>query len=262
MHVDRIDKTTDFVHMTKTSPQPFLALPPNRAGLDYFVGDIHGAFDRLQAELSRMGFRTDVDRLISVGDLIDRGPQSVAAEQWLGLPYFHAVRGNHEEMYLTWRRLGAVRAEQQRFEDEAYFRNGGAWVRDMAEMDHMALEALIERLPYVITVPALDGRLVAAVHAGFPDGSSWPQLINAPLTQDMINSFVWDRNRIRFHQGQRGSRPLWDEGIIPGLHAVVCGHVRVQRPTWAGRFLCLETRGWAPDGRFSVTPLSTILRKN
>ena len=45
----------------------------NTAGRDFAVGDIHGHFTRLQSALDKAGFEPSVDRLFSVGDLIDRG---------------------------------------------------------------------------------------------------------------------------------------------------------------------------------------------
>jgi serine/threonine protein phosphatase 1 len=60
------------------------------------VGDIHGHFQRLQQCLEAVGFDPAVDRLFSVGDLVDRGPHSEAALDWLAQPWFHAVQGNHE----------------------------------------------------------------------------------------------------------------------------------------------------------------------
>lgn len=39
-------------------------------------GDIRGCFNRLQAGLELLGFDPDKDRLFSVGDLVDWGPES------------------------------------------------------------------------------------------------------------------------------------------------------------------------------------------
>lgn len=70
----------------------------NTTGRDLIVGDIHGCFTKLQAALDAVGFDRTVDRLFSVGDLVDRGPESDQVLNWLGQPWFHAVMGNHEQM--------------------------------------------------------------------------------------------------------------------------------------------------------------------
>ena len=47
----------------------------NLRGRDLAVGDIHGHFQRLQQCLDAVGFDPAVDRLFSVGDLVDRARQ-------------------------------------------------------------------------------------------------------------------------------------------------------------------------------------------
>jgi len=41
------------------------------------VGDIDGCFSHLRRSLEAIGFDASVDRLFSVRDLIDRGPESI-----------------------------------------------------------------------------------------------------------------------------------------------------------------------------------------
>lgn len=73
-------------------------LKKNTVGTDYFVGDIHGCYDLLMNRLAEIKFDTKKDRLISVGDLVDRGPDSIKCLGLLNETWFHAVMGNHEEM--------------------------------------------------------------------------------------------------------------------------------------------------------------------
>lgn len=76
--------------------------PTNPSGRDFVVGDLHGCLDLLQAQLERVGFDTGCGRLFSVGDLVDRGPDSMGCLRLLREPWFHAVRGNHEDMLLDY----------------------------------------------------------------------------------------------------------------------------------------------------------------
>lgn len=55
----------------------------NTKGRDYAVGDIHGCFNRLQTVLDEMGFDPSKDRLFSVGDLVDRGPDCDQVLDWI-----------------------------------------------------------------------------------------------------------------------------------------------------------------------------------
>lgn len=86
----------------------FRRVNANNRGRDLAVGDIHGHFERLQRCLDEVGFDPEVDRLFSVGDLVDRGPASEQALDWLAQPWFHAVQGNHEALAIAHLRGGRV----------------------------------------------------------------------------------------------------------------------------------------------------------
>ena len=60
----------------------------------WVVSDIHGCYQRLLDELKCRHFNPFEDLLISVGDLIDRGPDSVKSLQLINEKWFRAVRGN------------------------------------------------------------------------------------------------------------------------------------------------------------------------
>ena len=72
--------------------------PANQAGRDFVAGDIHGHFDTLEHALAKLEFDPGRDRLFSAGDLIDHGPRSADALEWLASGRILAVRGNHEQM--------------------------------------------------------------------------------------------------------------------------------------------------------------------
>lgn len=67
---------------------------------DIIIGDIHGCWDELQA-LLEAAHVTDEDRLISAGDFVDRGPDSVRVWEFLrDRPNTVVVMGNHERKHL------------------------------------------------------------------------------------------------------------------------------------------------------------------
>ncbi len=64
----------------------------------FAVGDIHGCFDELKNLLERIGFEPGRDDLFLTGDLINRGPKSLAAIRWV-MDHGSQVRfvlGNHD----------------------------------------------------------------------------------------------------------------------------------------------------------------------
>jgi len=81
-------------------------LPKNVLGRDFVIGDIHGRFQLVDQALLAVDFDRERDRLFSVGDLVDRGPEPLRALEFLAQPWFHAVRGNHEDMFLHLYRRG------------------------------------------------------------------------------------------------------------------------------------------------------------
>lgn len=78
-----------------------LRFATNTVGRDFVVGDLHGCLEPLGRLMEAVQFHPGRDRLFSVGDLVDRGPFSMACLKMLRLPWFHAVRGNHEQMLMA-----------------------------------------------------------------------------------------------------------------------------------------------------------------
>ncbi len=78
----------------------FKYFPKNHLGRDFVIGDLHGMFHTLEAMMETVSFDKNADRLFSVGDLVDRGPQSERILQFLDEPWFHAIQGNHEQLLL------------------------------------------------------------------------------------------------------------------------------------------------------------------
>lgn len=73
----------------------------NNEGKDYIVGDLHGNYYLLEEALKKINFNKEKDRLFSVGDLVDRGPNVYECLKLLDEPWFFAVKGNHENMFQT-----------------------------------------------------------------------------------------------------------------------------------------------------------------
>lgn len=232
---------------------PIRALPPNHRGHDYFVGDIHAHFSRLEDALAKRGFRPEVDRLIAVGDLIDRGPESGLATRWLEQPWFSSIRGNHEDLYLGWRSLKDDPISQRVYERDGYKDNGGHWMSEIGEVEHQQLEAAVAALPYLLTVPA-GGRIIAVVHAEMPADAAWPTLLIQPFQPEWVRPMTWGRDVWRSWRQQTDLEP-W----VEGLDAVVVGHTPVRSPQVWGNYLFLDSGGWRKNGQFVLARADEVL---
>jgi bis(5'-nucleosyl)-tetraphosphatase (symmetrical) len=67
------------------------------------IGDVHGCIDELKALLDTAEI-SKADRIIFLGDLIDRGPDPAAVVALAMAIGAECVMGNHEEKALRWRR--------------------------------------------------------------------------------------------------------------------------------------------------------------
>ncbi len=79
-------------------------------GRTVVVGDVHGCSAELRALLDRVAFVPDDDRLVFVGDLLARGPDTRGVLDLVRQTHAVVVRGNHEDRLLEWRRAMTARA--------------------------------------------------------------------------------------------------------------------------------------------------------
>lgn len=204
----------------------------NIVGRDFIVGDIHGHFTRLEIALSAMGFNPDVDRLFSVGDLVDRGPESMESLKWVEKPWFHPVQGNHEAM--------AIDYEAGNGSAGHYAANGGAWniANDKVTQRNIALA--LSALPIAIELETANGT-VGIVHADVP-APSWGKFVGSlesKLTSDaergrLISMAQWSRTRINHG----------DRSPVQGILAVVVGHTPMDSVAVLGNVIHIDTGGW------------------
>ena len=68
------------------------------------VGDVHGCLEELDELLRLVELRPGFDRLVFVGDLLDRGPDPVGVVRRARALGASSVLGNHEDKHLRWAR--------------------------------------------------------------------------------------------------------------------------------------------------------------
>lgn len=195
-------------------------LSVNEKGKDYFVGDIHGCYTMLMNSLAALKFDRTKDRLISVGDLVDRGVYSQKCLELISEPWFYAVLGNHEAMMIgcysgTWSASN-------------YERNGGEWFLEMNHQEQSRVVALANQLPIFLQVP-VKGKKIGVVHADYTK-ERWVTPTDT-VTSSTYQTAIWGRTRI-FNR---------DTTPVGGVDLVVCGHTPVKNITKLGNILYIDT---------------------
>jgi len=125
-------------------------------GRAVIVGDVHGCIRELEDLLSYVGLSAD-DQLFFVGDLVVRGPKP---HEVVALARAHgavAVRGNHEDRLLSWRRSKSTSHEMRI----------GAITRRAAEALKPRDWEYLEAMPLWADLPSHGVRIV---HAGVRPG--------------------------------------------------------------------------------------------
>ena len=216
----------------------------NVVGRDFAVGDIHGAFSHLERSLEAIGFDASVDRLFSVGDLVDRGPESDQVLEWLAKPWFFAICGNHD--FLTWRSaLGDPYSEVD------HLAHGGEWLGTLPVDLQRRIGTSLAALPLAMEVETAAG-LVGLVHADCPF-EDWQEMQavaweSVDPTSFVGNCCLWSFERYT----RRYTVP------IRNVRAVVHGHMAIKTPAVLGNVHFIDTGGWHPGGCFTFLELATL----
>lgn len=239
----------------RDSMQPVHRYSINSKGRDFVVGDVHGCFSMLDAELAVRGFDPGRDRLFSVGDLIDRGAESSAVLDAVHRHDIKAVRGNHEQGILDWalrddidpRQVQAMRDNPDealanwaygdgRTSDLVY--NGGQWFIELYCAEDSPVKAhdivsYFSALPYAIEVETTHG-LVGIVHAEAPCDrwSDVTHVLQGRRSSQVRETVLWDRSR-------------WTGGFVPehieGVSAVIVGHTPHREIRVRGNVIDIDT---------------------
>lgn len=75
-------------------------LEPNN-GRIILIGDVHGMYKELQELLHNVDYQSGVDRLVFLGDMITKGPDSIKVIEYAIEEGAYCVRGNHEDEILS-----------------------------------------------------------------------------------------------------------------------------------------------------------------
>ena len=217
-------------------------LKKNTVGTDYFVGDIHGCYDKLMDKLSDIKFDFHKDRLISVGDLVDRGPDSIKCLNLLKEPWFHAVSGNHEDMM--------VRTFRRQWSSDNYMRNGGKWFFHLPYERQEELTLLADTKMTLVIEVETDIGIIGVIHANAPDDWQKYHQLNDDedfFDDNLVEDTIWGRSRIYGNQ----------DGRVKGIDYVVVGHTPVVYVIALDNIVYIDT-GAVYDGSLTILSVNEV----
>lgn len=172
------------------------------------VGDIHGCIDEFNELLDKLSYDKDSDRLILLGDLVDRGPDSKAVVQLARKMDLECVMGNHEHKFMKWFRSSV--GAQSILGHKSYY-------NELSDEDIN----YIARMPYYIK---LDNIII--VHAGLRAGISLANQNKDDLMyiryMDEESKFISLKKINKFGKEELGAH-FWTE-FWQGPESVIYGH--------------------------------------
>jgi len=196
----------------------------------FIVGDVHGCLDMLKTLMGIIGWSPEADRLIFLGDFIDRGSQSKGVVDYVLeiaklSERVECLMGNHERILLDFMdgkdtntfflnggvaTLNSYRTDQQKY--------GGFLIPD----DHLSffrsLRLIIELEDYYV------------VHAGFRPG--------VPIANQTTEDLLWIRDSFIFSNPQQrvifGHTPFAQPLVMENKIGLDTGAV------YGNRLTCLE----------------------
>ncbi|PKH01966.1 metallophosphoesterase [Psychromonas sp. MB-3u-54] len=194
----------------------------NSAGRDFFVGDSHGKYSLLMQSLKKINFDSSVDRLFSVGDLIDRGEASFECLKLAEKEWFIPVIGNHEQFLLE---MGDDNPDNK----INWYLNGGVWWEALNEEQRKRAKRIVER-NYSLTLTVATGAgEIGVIHAQYPF-DKWP-VNEKEISSEDYNELLWGRDCVK-NDYQR---------FFAGVDFIVSGHTPVNKSFLKGQQLFIDT---------------------
>ena len=166
------------------------------------IGDIHGCHQEFAELLERIALTKD-DQLILLGDLINRGPDSLKVLDLARANRALSLLGNHEARLLNYRRT----------KDTAFLKES-----DLQTFEKLRPEdwALLEAMPLTHTIEELN---TVFVHGGFLPNEPWQKQPASVVTRiQVVDRYGKPRKR-----AEAEGCPVWAD-LWNGPPFVVYGH--------------------------------------
>lgn len=196
-----------------------LTLKKNTLGRDIIVTDVHGFFKLLKNALIVINFDPLKDRLIIAGDLVDRGPNSKVAIDWVTKDYCYSVIGNHDAQYMFQDRTNL-------FKSSLICLPVDPWYTDISSQDFNSFCDTLKKHLFPAIQIETDKGLVGVIHAEVPKGYSWKRLTQElnDKNYDLLHDCIWSREIANLAQSFERKNQNENDYHIDDLLHVFHGH--------------------------------------
>ena len=175
------------------------------------VGDVHGCFRTLQRALVELRFDPERDRLFGVGDLVNRGPHSAMALDWLETRFAAVTLGNHERPLKVWFQAKLLKGRPRSL----------PWLREIAPCNYQRWFDVLAAMPLALTIETWHGD-VGVIHAE-PPHPVWSRAI------ELLESGADDATDIALLGYESDEEQVEARSrAVEGLRVLVHGHWPVE----------------------------------
>lgn len=215
---------------------------PNTIGRDFVVSDIHGCWGLFQNKLNLINFDQSKDRMFSVGDLCDRGPDSIKCLQLINEDWFFPVFGNHEWLWCVahdyFHKLDILPTSNP-IDYKIFMHNGGSLIDITTNFSRENLKSFVKlvfELPRAIEIDTGDNQ-VGIIHAELPfdDWQRLHKLESSSEFEEAEDKLLWGRSMCAFER-----EPGVDYNI-KNIDRVYMGHTVVPDVTHVENRVYIDT---------------------
>lgn len=266
-----------FQSPTNESENPAVAyIESNTKGRDFILGDLHGSLSSLEELMGKVRFDTTQDRILCVGDLTDRGPDSIGCIKLLQEPWFHCTLGNHDENTIQVLNTHLETPKANLLDKEPWVFlaiNGGQWLCEESA-NSKNRKTLLESLPLLKTLPRIlivgkEEQRFHIVHAAAIKNAEKMLLltntqIDLALTGEKPIKNVEDLNNFRdlAKLGEDNQKEAPELNLRfathSGLSKTFCGHTPLPQPVKILSHLHIDTGAGKPDLPTKIRFLTAI----
>ena len=208
---------------------------------DYAIGDVQGCYEPLQRLLDHLHFNERTDRLWFVGDLINRGPESLAVLRFIkDLPLTPRITLGNHDLHL----LSTLFCEQPKHNDDDTLHE------ILAAPDGEALGHWLRKQSILYHDPELN---VVMCHAGI--APTWDLIQAKALAMELENALAGE-HFCDYLTHMYGNKPdHWSEKLVgTERFRVICNYFTRMRFCDANGYLVLTYKGTVDHAPANLYP--------